>query len=202
MVWVHGGFLQFGSGHDPGLRPSVHLAVSMNTVFVSLNYRLYALGFLNLADLPSGRATDLKSIAGNYGLSDQLVALQWIHRNIAKFGGSPQKIITFGPDAGAASILAHLTNPKASQYISKAWLIGPTLFLNRTADSINHIQHFVNRTGCVNIDCLRNLSPEKITQCWLGDNDPSFRIIDQNDLPIIGIYPEQLIHVDGKKESF
>ncbi|XP_053210945.1 uncharacterized protein LOC128394625 [Panonychus citri] len=204
MVWIHGGFLQFGSGHDPGLRPSTRLAVNMNTVFVSLNYRLYALGFLNLADLPgtsnSNSTKDLdnlKSITGNYGLSDQLIAFQWIQRNIGKFGGSPEKIITFGSDAGAASILAHLTNSIASKIITKAWIIGPTLFMNRTADSISHIQHFVNRTGCKTIDCLKFMSPEKITQCWLGDNDPSFRIIDQNDLPIIGIYPEQLIHVDG-----
>ncbi|GIX78530.1 hypothetical protein CEXT_720551 [Caerostris extrusa] len=48
MVWIHGGFLQFGNGNEPGISPTAKLAKKMNMVFVSMNYRLYTLGFMAL----------------------------------------------------------------------------------------------------------------------------------------------------------
>lgn len=199
MVWIHGGFLQFGHGHQPGLRPSGRLAKNMDMVFVSFNYRLHAMGFLALDQLANSGAN---SSFGNYGLWDQSVALQWVQQNIKAFGGDPRKVTVFGPDGGSASILALSSNPDGSQQklFRSAWLLGPALFFNHTFDETSHRNHnlFLQRSGCDSAECLRSLSPRSVVQLFLGKDDPSFRINDQNDLPIQGIFPEQLIVLDGE----
>lgn len=196
MVWIHGGFLQFGSGHDPGLRPSGELARNLNTVFVSFNYRLLSLGFLALDQLandgPNGSF-------GNYGLWDQVVALNWIQENIRSFGGDPKKVTLFGSDGGAASIFALSSNPDLSHLFRSTWLIGPATYFNVSFNDASRRNHngFLKRSGCQTIDCLRSLTPANVVKLFLGNDDPSFRINDQNDLPIQGIFPEQLIVLDG-----
>ncbi|RWS30206.1 para-nitrobenzyl esterase-like protein, partial [Leptotrombidium deliense] len=197
MVWIHGGFLQFGSGHQPGLRPNGRLTRKLNTVFVSFNYRLHALGFLALDMLANSGAN---SSFGNYGLWDQMVALEWVQRNIRSFGGDPRKVTVFGADAGGASILAIMTNADSKRLFRSAWLIGTALFANQSFESVSHRNHnhFLVNSGCNDAKCLRKLSAKNVTQAFLGKDDPSFRINDQNDLPIQGIFSEQLIVVDDE----
>ncbi|XP_042899934.1 para-nitrobenzyl esterase-like isoform X2 [Parasteatoda tepidariorum] len=196
MVWIHGGFLQFGNGNQAGLSPSAKLAKKMNMVFVSMNYRLYTLGFMALELLSDNILTDSK---GNYGLWDQLCALQWIKDNIRNFGGDPRKVTLFGPDAGAASIMALISSPKAQGLFRSAWLVGPTMVFNRTFEEVT--QHnkglFLQRSNCEDARCLRKSAAQDIITAHLGKDDASFRIRDQNDLPIQGIFPEQLIVMDG-----
>lgn len=199
MVWIHGGFLQFGHGHQPGLRPSAKLAKSMDMVFVSFNYRLHALGFLALDQLANSGAN---SSFGNYGLWDMTVALSWVQQNIKAFGGDAKKVTVFGPDGAGASLLALASNQDASKLFRSAWLMGPALYFNRSFEESSQRNHelFLQRSGCDTAQCLRSLSPRSVVQLFLGKDDPSFRINDQNDLPIQGIFPEQLIVVDGKRE--
>ncbi|KAI1309491.1 Neurotactin [Halotydeus destructor] len=198
MVWIHGGFFEFGHGHQPGLRPSGKLARKTDTVYVSLNYRLHVLGFLALEQLANSGPN---SSFGNYGLWDQIVALNWIQRNIKQFGGNANKVTLFGPDAGAASILAIASNSDYSHLFRSAWLLGPALFFNHSfAESSHKNTHngFMDRTKCDSAQCLRSLPARRVLELFLGNDDPAFRINDQNDLPIQGIYPEQLIVVDGE----
>ncbi|XP_022248774.1 uncharacterized protein LOC106465212 [Limulus polyphemus] len=195
MVWIHGGFLQFGSGHQAGLCPSGKLAKTLNVVFVSFNYRVFALGYLALNIF-----TDNSDNKGNFGLSDQIMALKWIHRNIKKFGGDPKKITVFGGDAGGASILAMMTSPLSKNLFQRAWLSGPAMIFNRSFNEANRHNEafFLRRSNCTEISCLYNLSAKKVINYYLGKDDPSFRIRDQNDLPIQGIFPEQLVAVGDK----
>ncbi|KAG8185550.1 hypothetical protein JTE90_017556 [Oedothorax gibbosus] len=196
MVWIHGGFLQWGSGHDPGLCPSGRVAKRLNAVFVSFNYRLGALGFLALDTL----SETPRDAHGNYGLWDQVVALQWVQHNIRAFGGDPDKVTVFGGDSGAASIMALRASESARGLFRSAWLLGPAVTFNRTFDDLS--QHnrafFLARTGCNDSTCLRRMSAKQVADSFLGKDEPSFRIRDQNDLPITGIFPEQLIVVDGE----
>lgn len=194
MVYIHGGFLQFGSGHQPGMRPSTKLAKKMNIVFVSFNYRLLALGFLALAN---------NSNYSNFGLWDQIVALQWVQENIKYFGGDARQMTLFGADGGAAAILSLMTTNEAQNLFRSAWLIGPALYFNQTFfdASRDNGRYFLKRSGCHDASCLRSASPKQITEFFLGKSDPSFRIIDQNDLPIQGIFAEQLIVIDGKSAN-
>lgn len=165
----------------------------MNIVFVSFNYRLHALGFLAL------ELSNTSSFS-NVGLWDQIVALQWIAENIKSFGGDPAKVTLFGSDSGATSILALMTTNEVDNLFRSAWLVGPALYFNQTflEASRENGRNFLERSGCHDVGCLRTATAKEITQHFLGKNDPSFRINDQNDLPIQGIFTEQLIVVDGK----
>ncbi|XP_054721977.1 cholinesterase 1-like [Uloborus diversus] len=195
MVWVHSGFLQFGSGHEEGLRPSGGLASHLNVVFVSFNFRLHAFGYLALEALATGLEQDSR---GNYGTWDQLLLMEWVQQNIHSFGGDPNKVTAFGPDGGAASILSLMGR---NAPFRSAWLLGPALLSKRTfLDASQHSgSHFSEKSGCgPDTSCLRNLSPKEVISSYIWNDDPTFRIRDQNDLPIQGILPEQLMVVDGE----
>ncbi|CAG2104079.1 unnamed protein product [Medioppia subpectinata] len=197
MVWFHGGLLQYGSGHMDHLRPNGKLSRDSNFVFVSFNYRLQAMGFLALDLLANSGAN---SSFGNYGLWDSMVVLEWIQRNIHAFGGDPRRVTLFGSDGGSAMIMALMTNPDSRSLFRSVWLIDPALYFNRTfaeASNYNH-NNFLSRTDCHNIDCLYKLSAESVLKAFIGDDDPSFIIKDQNDLPIQGMLNKQLIVIDDE----
>ncbi|XP_063709086.1 esterase B1-like [Culicoides brevitarsis] len=92
MVWLHGGAFRAGSGNFPLTGPD--FLVNEDVVVVTLNYRLGALGFLCVND----------EARGNMGIHDQILALKWIQRNIAVFGGDPEKVTIFGFSAGGVSV--------------------------------------------------------------------------------------------------
>lgn len=198
MVWIHGGFLQFGSGHQIGLSPSAHLARHLNLVFVSFNYRLHVLGYLALDMLYNSLLEDSR---GNYGSWDQLIVMKWIQDNILYFGGDPQKVTVFGPDGGAASILAMMSSAHFRNTFRSAWLLGPAMVFNRSFSESSHRNkaHFLEKSGCAfDLECLRKMAPKEVIDAYIWNEDPSFRIRDQNDLPIKGILPEQLLVIDGE----
>ena len=95
MVWVHGGGFMAGASSEP--RQDGETLARRGVVVVSMNYRLSIFGFLVLPELA---AESDKGAAGNYGLLDQLAALEWVHRNIAAFGGDPRNVTIFGESAG------------------------------------------------------------------------------------------------------
>lgn len=101
MVWIHGGGYVIGSGASR-IYDGSRFAQD-GVVLVTLNYRLGALGFLADPALTQEAAPDAP--LGNYGLMDQVAALQWVQRNIARFGGDPSNVTVFGESAGAGSVL-------------------------------------------------------------------------------------------------
>lgn len=103
LFWIHGGGFTGGTGSDP-LSDGGNLASREDIVVVTINYRLSTLGFLAIP------GTDIK---GNFGIGDQIVALQWTVRNIANFGGDPSKITIMGESAGAGSVRTLLGSPPA-----------------------------------------------------------------------------------------
>ena len=114
MVWIHGGALIFGAGGLP-VYDGAALA-QRGAVLVTVNYRLGALGFFaHPAIAAPGSASPV-----NFGLLDQIAALQWVQRNIAAFGGDPGNVTIFGQSAGAESVLALLTSPLAQGLFHKA----------------------------------------------------------------------------------
>jgi para-nitrobenzyl esterase len=107
MVWIHGGAFVAGSGHVPWYNGS-HLARLYDVVVVTLNYRLGALGFLQLGHLDRGFAG-----SGSNGITDQVQALRWVRDNIAGFGGDPGNVTIFGESAGGMSVATLLGTPAA-----------------------------------------------------------------------------------------
>ncbi|KAH9916951.1 carboxylesterase [Epithele typhae] len=93
-VYIHGGFLQFGSPH--GLSAQAQsVSAERDEVWVNIGYRLSAFGFL---------ACDKPEVLGNFGFKDQWLGLQWIQKNIQAFGGDPNNVTLTGLSAGAHSV--------------------------------------------------------------------------------------------------
>lgn len=110
MVWLHGGGLIQGSAVEP-LYNGAALAAGRGIVVVTANYRLGALGFL--AHRAFVDADPAAPGAGNYGLLDQIAALDWLQANVAAFGGDPARITVFGESAGGVSVCALRASPLA-----------------------------------------------------------------------------------------
>jgi para-nitrobenzyl esterase len=107
LVWIHGGAFLNGSGAVPQYDGTAFARDGV--VCVTINYRLGADGFLFLDD----------GVA-NVGLLDQVSALQWIQDNIASFGGDPHRVTIAGQSAGAMSVIALLSMPRAAGLFSRA----------------------------------------------------------------------------------
>ena len=115
MFWIHGGAFIIGSGTEPSSHGG-NLAANGDVVVVSINYRMGALGFMNLKEITGGRIP----ATGNEGLLDQVAALEWVHDNIKAFGGDPDNITAFGFSAGGMSIGCLMGMPAARGRFHKA----------------------------------------------------------------------------------
>ncbi len=108
MVWIFGGGFIAG-GTSERRQDGTNLAKN-GVVVVSMNYRLGIFGFFAHPDLT---AESPHKASGNYGLMDQTAALQWVHDNIAAFGGDPAKVTVFGESAGSFSVSSQMASPLA-----------------------------------------------------------------------------------------
>jgi para-nitrobenzyl esterase len=116
MVWIHGGALTFGSASIP-IYDGAQFA-RRGVILVSFNYRLGRLGFFAHPAL-TREAADGGRVA-NYGLMDQIAALQWVTRNIRAFGGDPRNVTIFGESAGGASVDELMITPAARGLFQRA----------------------------------------------------------------------------------
>jgi carboxylesterase type B len=101
MVFIHGGAFVTGAGSAPSYDGTSFAANGV--ILVSLNYRLGPLGFL-VASAADQKKYGLHAVNGNFGTMDQQMALEWVHENIAAFGGDPTRVTIFGESAGAMSV--------------------------------------------------------------------------------------------------
>jgi len=115
MVWIHGGALVAGSSKET-LYDGARLARE-GVVVVSINYRLGVLGWLAHPELS---AESPAGISGNYGLMDQIAALEWVKRNIESFGGDPDNVAIAGESAGGLSVLYLMSSPLARGLFDRA----------------------------------------------------------------------------------
>lgn len=115
MVWIHGGGFANGSGTSPTFDGEQFAA--RGVILVTINYRLGIFGFLAHPELTAQSA---HKSSGNFGLEDQIAALQWVRANIGSFGGDPSNVTIFGQSAGGASVLDLAGSPRAQGLFSKA----------------------------------------------------------------------------------
>ena len=108
LVFIHGGAYVFGTSALK-IYSGVHLARRGDAVVVSMNYRLGAFGYLDFRAF----GTRKRPFDVNCGLRDQVAALQWVQRNIARFGGDPDNVTIFGESAGANAVVTLLATPSA-----------------------------------------------------------------------------------------
>ena len=107
LVYIHGGSLRTGAGSDDYCNGEE--AARNGVVMVTINYRLGAFGYLALPELSKESGTG----SGNYGVLDQIAALQWVQQNISAFGGDPNKVTIAGESAGSQSVSALCASPLA-----------------------------------------------------------------------------------------
>ncbi len=114
-LWIHGGGYREGWGTEPEFDGQEWGA--KDVVLVSINYRLGVFGFLCHPELS---AESPHHVSGNYGILDQIEALKWIKKNIAKFGGDPNNVTIFGQSAGGGSVRTLCESPLARGLFHKA----------------------------------------------------------------------------------
>lgn len=110
VVWIHGGSNRVGGPNDIVLSD-----LGKQVIIVGVRYRLGILGFLSHREL-----TAEQGASGNYGLMDQIAALRWVQRNIAKFGGDPGNVTIAGESAGSQDVSLLLAAPSARPLFAKA----------------------------------------------------------------------------------
>ncbi|MDO5639158.1 MAG: carboxylesterase family protein [Neisseria sp.] len=165
LVWIYGGALFVGAADD---YDPTKLAREGKAVVVTPNYRVGLLGSFAHPDIDKENHP-----VANYGMMDQNFALDWVQRNIARFGGDPQNVTIFGESSGGQSVIAQMISPwgkdKFQHVISMS---GNTLILNNR-EAINTLQDrqqeqglpFAKAAGCDGTDaaaCLRGLSTAQV----------------------------------------
>ncbi|MGI6316814.1 MAG: carboxylesterase/lipase family protein [Christensenellales bacterium] len=115
MVWLHGGGWFSGSSVELLAYDGENLAQTDDVVVVSLNHRLNVLGYLDLSAYGEAYRD-----SGNAGLADLVIALKWVHENIASFGGDPDNVTIFGQSGGGGKVVALMQTPAADDYFNKA----------------------------------------------------------------------------------
>lgn len=108
LVWIYGGGFSFGATSEPSY--SGEKLAKKGVVLVSIAYRVGQLGFLAHPELSAENA---QHVSGNYGLLDMIAGLKWVQKNIAAFGGDPDKVTIFGESAGGIAVSMLCASPLA-----------------------------------------------------------------------------------------
>ena len=114
MFWIHGGGYSGGGSSEP--RHNGDFLPLKGVVLVTINYRLGVFGFLATSDL----AKEGNGSAGNYAMMDMVASLQWVKKNIKKFGGDPDNVTIFGESAGSFAVSTLMASPMARGLFQKA----------------------------------------------------------------------------------
>ena len=157
LVWIHGGAFSLGAG-SLSVYDGSRLAAATNTVVVTINYRLGALGFLVIDD---------PSCTPNVGLLDQVAALEWVRDNISAFGGDPDNVTIFGESAGGGSVLSLLSMPSAVGLFQRAIVQSGATDLLLDRDKAHLVAEAVARAAglsTVDVDALRAMSGAQIIE--------------------------------------
>ena len=132
MLWMHGGGNYAGSTGSPNF--DGESLAGHGVVLVSASYRLTAFGFFAHPELTR---ESRHHASGNYGLMDQVAALQWVKANIGRFGGDPSNVTIFGQSAGAVDAMVLMTSPLSAGLFHKVIAESGTVTRNPDASTLS-----------------------------------------------------------------
>ena len=156
MVWIYGGGFIMGEASS---NDGSFIVLQGNVIFVSINYRVGAFGFFS---------TDDEASPGNYGLMDQILALEWVKENIHAFGGDPSSITLFGESAGGLSISHHLLNIDTEGLFKRVIIQSGSNFGD--TEMCRHVRESAMMMG-IKIGCVREtttldtLNSQELVEC-------------------------------------
>lgn len=154
MVYIHGGAHTAGTASAP-MYSGAALVRRGDVVFVSLGYRLGALGYLDFREF----STPERPFDVNLGLRDQLAALEWVQRNIAAFGGDPGNVTLFGESAGADAVVTLLCAPAARGLFARAIAQSPPPATSNSSErAARWAREFLDVAGVPRTDAARYLT--------------------------------------------
>jgi para-nitrobenzyl esterase len=199
LVWLHPGGFTSGSGSQPGF-DGENIA-KKGLVVVTINYRLGVFGFFAHPELT--QESD-RHASGNYGLMDQIAALQWVQKNIGAFGGDPKRVTIDGDSAGAMSVGDLVVSPQAKGLFQRAiaesgGAIGLSVNpMRKLADAEQSGLRTAEALGAKSLAELRAKSAEEVMKSargggnviidgWLLPEDPGAIFAEgrQNDVPTL-----------------
>ncbi|KAG0222910.1 Carboxylesterase family-domain-containing protein [Mortierella sp. GBAus27b] len=168
MFYIHGGGFTSYSGSVILFEPG-NLVSRGGVVVVTINYRLGLLGWME-----NNPAWPRSSVPGNQAFRDQILALQWVKKNIASFGGDPNRVTVFGESAGATSIRALLSAPSTwGLYQSVIGESDPLNIPFKTPDDAKHIgAYFMQALNCTldDLDCARSRPIDQVLEAQITAN--------------------------------
>ncbi|MCQ3810113.1 MAG: carboxylesterase family protein [Acidimicrobiia bacterium] len=154
LVWIYGGAFLTGGGSFL-LYNGARLAAEQQAVVASVNYRVGALGFMDLRRVPGGEGT-----TANCGLHDIRLGLKWVAANAERFGGDPATLTAFGESAGAGSILHLLGSPGIASVLRRAIMQSPGVDMTQSPDMATTVASaFMENAGVGDVAGLRHLEP-------------------------------------------
>jgi para-nitrobenzyl esterase len=193
IVWFYGGGFVTGSNSEARY-DGVHLAAK-GAVVVTPNYRLGVFGFLAHPELTKESG---HNASGNYGLLDLVAALQWVHNNIAAFGGDPNNVTISGESAGSFAVSALMASPLAQGLFHKAIGESGAFFPNDRAtlvakslrDTERAGKHFATSLHASSLAALRAKTAAEVLQAAAADTFRFAPSLDGYFLPgkVSGIY--------------
>ncbi|OSC98005.1 carotenoid ester lipase precursor [Trametes coccinea BRFM310] len=191
VAWIFGGGFELGSPamYDGGAIVSRSIEMNEPVIYVSMNYRVSAFGFLASQEVKDAGV-------GNLGLQDQRLALRWIQKYISAFGGDPTKVTIWGESAGAISVALHLiTNGGNSEGLFRGAFMqsGSPIPVGDISHGQADYDALVSETGCTGaadtLQCLRQVPYDTLKKAV----DASPGIFSPNSLRLTW-----LPRVDGK----
>ena len=165
VFYIHGGGYTGGCGHEKHFDGPVW--PTKGVIAVTCNYRLGPMGYLCLPQLEKEAGH-----TGNYGMYDQITALQWVRDNIKTFGGDPENITIMGQSAGAMSVLNMCISPLTDGMFAKAVMNsggGVSKMMSGSAtvqDRYAFWEMVMQEVGCSSVEQLRELEVSKLFAAW------------------------------------
>lgn len=185
IFWIHGGEFFAGSGTEP--RYDGARLAARGAVVVTINHRLGVFGFLSHPELclESGRKT-----SGNFGLLDQIAALEWVRDNVAAFGGNPHCVTIAGESAGSCSVSALMASPRARNLFHRAlgescayFMFEPHAMKPLTHDeNVERGARFMHAAGARSLAELKSMTGRQLLDTWLKNPAERFQPCLDNDI--------------------
>jgi para-nitrobenzyl esterase len=182
LVWFHGGAFILGSGRWVWY-DATRLAGEQNIVVVTPNYRLGALGYLDVSELGGAEY----AASGNSGLLDQIAALAWVKANVHRFGGDPNAVTVGGQSAGGISVSCLLACDRAKGLFQRAIVMsGPPNLVRSKEFAAVITGRFLRACRAKTIDDLNSLTPAQVLSAQLATLKQADFVGEQAFAPTIG----------------